>query len=309
MVRCVSGYGLVLSFCLVLSGRLYAQDAGKLFNKGYHFLSIDNNQAIKYLSESIDLDPSNAEAWYFRGIAKYKEDYFREALDDFDHAMKLDNHWALVNIFKGFCYRKMKLYDSALYHFTSYIEEYPEDTSAYSYVLRGRLRFETGDIEGSLEDFHMAVDLKPIEEKYHYYKFVAHYDAGDHKGALKQINEAIALAPDFYGYYFNRGNTYFELKNYEMAIRDYNYLIGLDVTNAEAYYQKGRAEHARKNFNQAIDDYSTAIAYNDSDGTYYFYRGHAKMDSGNKSGACADWYEAGTLGYYEDFDKIKAICK
>ncbi|MDH5603119.1 MAG: tetratricopeptide repeat protein, partial [Cyclobacteriaceae bacterium] len=104
-------------------------------------------------------------------------------------------------------------------------------------------------------------------------------------------------------------NTYFELQDYNNAISNYNYVIKLNVSNAEAYYQRGRAEHSQKRLEQAIEDYSTAIAYNEKDGTYFFYRGHAKMDMGNKNGACLDWYEAGALGYYENFDKIRSICE
>ena len=56
-------------------------------------------------------------------------------------------------------------------------------------------------------------------------------------------------------------------------------------------------------------NYDTAIAYNPRDGTYFFHRGYAKLAKGDRLGACDDWYIAGSLGYYADFQKIKEVCE
>ena len=100
-----------------------------------------------------------------------------------------------------------------------------------------------------------------------------------------------------------------QLKKYDQALVQYDIAIELNVTNGDLYFHRGLTEHAMKHYHQAIEDFSTAIAYNDSDGTYYFQRGHAWMAVGDKFKACNDWYLAGGLGYYEEFEKIKKVCE
>ncbi|MDH5397182.1 MAG: tetratricopeptide repeat protein [Cyclobacteriaceae bacterium] len=300
---------LILITFIVCPRIFYAQHAEKTFNRGYHYLSIDLQKAIQYLSESINIDPNRSEAYYFRGIAQYKQDAFYPAIKDFGRAIDLDSNLVLVNIYTGFAYRRLNKMDSAIHYFNKYIEENPADTSAYAYILRGKIKFESGDIEGSLKDFDRAALLNPIEEKYYYYKFLSFYDLEQYDQALVEINDAININPDFYGYYFYRGNTYYGLKQFEKAIVDYSHALDFNVENADIYYFRGLAEEGLQNVKGAIEDYNTAIAYNPNDGTYYFQRGHAKMAIGNKQGACDDWYEAGALGYYADFEKIRAVCE
>ena len=50
----------------------FSQDAKKLFNRGYHYLGVDTEEAIRILGEVIEVDSTYAEAYYFRGIAYSK---------------------------------------------------------------------------------------------------------------------------------------------------------------------------------------------------------------------------------------------
>lgn len=294
--------------CICIPLLLKSQDAEKLFNKGYHYLTVDNEKAIKFLSQSISLDSTNAEAYYFRGIARYKMEHLRDALSDYDKALALDKNLTLTQIYKGFVYRKMGQPDSAIKYFTKYIESNPSDTSAYSFVLTGKTRQNAGYFEESLKDFDIATDLKPLEEQYHYYKFISYFDLNKFEEAISHINLSIEINPDFYGYYYNKGNAYLEMERYNRAVTEFSKAIELNESIADIYYKRGLAEQGMGNIDRAIFDYGSALAYDPNEGLYFFQRGHAKMEQGDKNGACIDWYKAGELGYYEDFEKVKVVC-
>ena len=126
---------------------------------------------------------------------------------------------------------------------------------------------------------------------------------------MNEINKAIELNPDFYGYHFFKGNVYYFLNQYDKAIQLYDHSLSLNQNNADAYYMRGLAGEGKKLYNQALEDYTVAISYNNTDGLYYFRRGHVKYALGKRAEACEDWYEAGFLGFYEDFEKIKSVCE
>ncbi len=297
-----------LCFFVTRAELSYSQDAKKLFNKGFHYLSIDNFESINYLSQSIALDSCNAEAYYFRGIAHFKEDQLNEALSDFSKAESLDKKLELVPAYKGFTFRKLGQYDSAFQNFNRYIISHAADTSAYSLILRGKMRQKAGDIDGAIEDFGLAVNLDPLKESYHYHKFLAYFERGNFSNAMKEIDQAISLNSSFYGYYLFKGNIYYAQRQYSLAKAQYSIALDLNINNGDLYFKRGLAEKELKNFKEAILDFDTAIAYNEYDGTYFFHRGYAKLGLGDKNGACDDWSIAGNLGFYEDFDKIKEVC-
>lgn len=310
-----------LKFCLFLLlffsySLLSAQDklpdqdnAKQLFNKGYHYISVDREAAIDYLTKCIALDSIYTDAFFHRGICFFKEGKYELALADFDRAYALNPDLAIIWMYRGFTYRNMGETDKALNSFSNYIILNPQDTTAYSYILRGKMKYELGDFSGAVEDYDMALKLKPFEEKYQYYRFVALYDNELYKKALKAVNRLTELNPEFYGYYFYKGNVYSKLEQLDSAIFMYNVSIIKNYHNADGYFYRAQAYQQKGELAKALEDYNTAITLNPDDGSYYSKRGNCKLEKSDKTGACEDWQEAGSLGYYEDFDKIKKVCQ
>ena len=280
----------------------------KVFHKGYYYLSVDNEKAVEYLSQCIEMDSTFEDAYFHRGISYFKGGLYKKALYDFDRAFELDPDLHIIWMYKGFTYRNMGLLEEALSSFSQYITNNPTDTTAYSYILRGKMKYELGDFNGAIEDYDMAVKLKPIEEKYHYYRFVALYEAKQYKKALKSASKLIETTPDFYGYYFYKGNVYHDLGHYDSAVFMYNVAIIKNYQNSDSYFYRALSYQAEKKYKKALEDYNTAIVLNDEDGYYFSERGNCKYEMGNKTGACEDWDIAGNLGYYEDFEKVKRLC-
>lgn len=284
-------------------------DIDKVFNRAYHYLSVDRIKAISLLSDCIEQDPKFTEAYFHRGIAYFKEGKYDSALIDFKTVENQNPDRSIIWMYKGFAYRNQGNIEEALASFSNYISLNPTDTSAYSYILRGKIKYELGDFEGAVSDYDMAMKLEPFEEKYQYYRFVALFEAKQYNQALEAVNRLIEINDNFYGYYFYKGNVYLEMKDYNNAIYMYNVAILKNYNNADSYYKRASAYLALDQYSKALEDYNTAIVLKPNDGTFYSHRGNCKFEMGEKSAACDDWNEAGALGYYEDFDKMKQVCE
>lgn len=297
---------LVFTF---ITNRVDAQEkADQIFNRAYHYLSVDREKGITLLTQCIQLDSTFEEAYLHRGIAYFKQENYDKALNDFEKAYELSPQRSIIWMYKGFAYRNQGNTDMALSCFSNYIAQNPQDTSAYSYILRGKVKYELGDFNGAVKDYDKALNLKPLEEKFQYYRFVALFEAGQYEKAIEAVDRLIALNSDFYGYYFYKGNIYSAQEKYEKAIYMYNIAIIKNYQNADSYFQRAEAYRHLEAYQKALEDYNSAILLKPKDGTFYSGRGNCKYEMGMSLEACEDWNEAGALGYYEDFDKMKQVC-
>ncbi|GAA0191486.1 hypothetical protein GCM10009122_53970 [Fulvivirga kasyanovii] len=297
-------------FLFIFSLPSTAQDSARhFFNKGYYNISVNREAAIDYLTKCIEIDSLYTEAFFHRGICYFKGSRYEQALNDFDRAFELNPGLSIIWMYRGFTYRNMGKTDEALNSFSRYITQNPTDTTAYSYILRGKMKYELGDFTGAVEDYDMALKLKPLEEKYQYYRFVALYDNEMYRKALSAADRLTKINPDFYGYYFYKGNIYSKMGKPDSAIYMYNISIIKNYQNADGYFYRAQAYQQKGDLNKALEDYNTAIELNPDDGSYYSKRGNCRLEKSDKTGACKDWEEAGTLGYYEDFDKVKKVCE
>ena len=301
---------LTIILLALVGFNLKAQESAiDLYNRGYRYLSVDKEKAIELLTRSLSLDSTLTDAYFHRGITYFKKDQFESALKDFEKAYDLNNDLAVLWMYKGFCQRNQGKLNEALESFSNYISLNPTDTSAYSYILRGKMKYELGDFDGAVEDYDMATKLKPFEEKYNYYIFLAYKEAGQFKLALKSVTELIKVNPDFYGYYFYKGNIYQDMKYYDSAVYMYNIAIIKNYQNPDSYFYRAQSYEHLKKYSKALEDYNTAITLNKNDGAFFSKRGNCKYLLEDKAGACEDWGQAGALGYYEDFDKVKELCE
>ena len=154
---------LIFTFLLVTLSLYGQNDADLLFERGYNYLTSDRSQAISLLTQCLEADPSYVQAYYHRGIAYFKNGKYDEALTDFNKAQELSPDLSILWMYKGFAYRNLGDVDLALMSFSNYISKNPTDTTAYSYILRGKMKYELGDFQGAVKDYEMAIQLKPFE--------------------------------------------------------------------------------------------------------------------------------------------------
>ena len=118
------------------------------------------NQAIEHYTETLKLNPNNANAYYNRGIA---------------YGDKGDN-------------------DRAIGDLTKTIEINPNDDAAYN--NRGMAYWDKGDYNRAIDDYTKTIQLNPNNDAYNN-RGMAYGDKGDYNRAIADFNKAIGLKPDF----------------------------------------------------------------------------------------------------------------
>jgi LysM repeat protein len=132
-----------------------------------------------------ELQSSDADAAFEKGIEFGKQNKFQKAVESFDKAIKLNPNRADFYASRGHAHYYMKQYPKAIDDYTKAIEKNPNFALAYS--MRGLSRTRSGHYQQAIDDFNKAISL----------------------GA----NEA--------DYYKGRGFTYLHLKQYGPMCQDY----------------------------------------------------------------------------------------
>jgi tetratricopeptide (TPR) repeat protein len=108
------------------------------------------------LDRAIDMNPRNADAYYWRGEAEAKTGELGKAVGDFKRTLELapdrkDAHLALAGIFG-----RNRQYDEAIEHLTRVIRIDPDWQQGMGYAMRGNAYRGKGDLETAKIDYAEA---------------------------------------------------------------------------------------------------------------------------------------------------------
>lgn len=152
--------------------------------------------------------------------------------------------------------------------------------------------------------------MRQIPEAY-FYRAYAKSDLGQYRQAIDDFDMAVALRPMSALYRYNRGNSKLDIGDYAGALSDYSKVVTIDPGFSSAYLNMGVARHRTGDAVNALKDYSKAIAASPLDPIAYHNRAKAYSDIGDKSSALFDLDKAIFLApsdfiLYYDRARIKA---
>jgi tetratricopeptide (TPR) repeat protein len=233
--------------------------AQQWFERAY--ASVTAEEQIRFYSEAIRLNPSYAEAFNNRGIARGEKGDLEGESGDYDEAIRLKPDYA-----------------DAFYN-------------------RGIARRRKGDMEGAISDYDEAIRLKPDYVDAFYNRGIARRRKGDLEGAIADYGEAIRLKPDNAVAFNNRGTARGIMGDLEGAIVDFNEAIRLEPDDADAFCNRGIARNDNGDPEGAIADYDEAIRRKPDYANAFHNRANARRAIGDIDGALRDEEEVARLGY------------
>ncbi len=286
--------------------------------RGIAYLGLkEYKQAISDLTETIRRDPKNAPytvrglrysefkdnkifissynkqislVYVTRGNTYFKLKEYKQAIDDYTQAIKLDPKNAIYYNARGTTYSQLKDYKQAIDDYSQAIKIDPKD--AFYYGSRGFTYFQLKDYKQAIDDYSQAIKLDPKKAIYYNARGTTYSQLKDYKQAINDYTQAIKLDPKDALYYQLRGYTYLQLKDYKQAINDYTQAIKIDPKNAIYYGARGDAYFQLKDYKQAIDDYSQAIKLKPDFTEAYYSRGTAHYFLKDYQQAINDWNQA-----------------
>ena len=273
------------------------------------------DDAVTDFDKAIQLYPQKADAYYNRGLAKFR-------LGDIQAA-------------NGNVEAARRFYEAGIEDCTQAIKLNPEDTYAYHNRAGGKFRLgqskaHQADVakvqryyQGAIHDWTQVITLNSELADPYNNRGIAKATLGESKieqgditnaqvlyvEAIQDCTQAIRLNPRDAEPYINRGYARFRLGKtkadqgdtvraeelYAAAVQDCTQAIQLDQESAYAYGNRGVAKAALGNPEGAIEDFDTALRINPEYAEIYYDRGRAKKSLGEKEAAEADFQKAKAL--------------
>lgn len=147
----------------ILDGRRQPQSAKTaetFLENGKKSVNEDNfKQAIAEFNEAIKLSPNSGEAHYFRGIALAQTGMMDEAIADLTKTIMFNYRRDLAYFNRGILYSRKKDYYWAIDSLTKSLNY--DNTSAETYLARGVAYYHSQEFDKSIADFSQAITIAP----------------------------------------------------------------------------------------------------------------------------------------------------
>ena len=169
-------------------------------------------------------------------------------------------------------------------------EEYPNVPLLFN--ILGACYKAIGEIDGALQMFEKAVEIKPDYAEVHNNIGLTLLEKKNTKLAIKSFNSAIDSMPKFYGAYFNRGVALKQNGQLDEAIRSYKKAIDLKPDYAQAHNNLGTILKDLGQINAAIKHFRAALVLKPSYAEAYNNLGIALKELGDLNEAKQNFKKA-----------------
>jgi len=133
-------------------------DAKSHVLKGYRLhRQKSDNEALAEFNKAIQMDPRNAEAFYWRGRTLVSLGRLDQGAEDFKRAVQYKPDYAEAYDHLGWLASKRGEVDEGIAYLTKSIEFKPEN--AWAFYNRSRLFYSKGDLAGAMRDAEKACSL------------------------------------------------------------------------------------------------------------------------------------------------------
>lgn len=319
----IKQYLLIFLFALSGNGIIHSQiNTDQVMRIGQNALYFEDYMlSIQYFNQVIQAKPYLAQPYFFRAIAKYNlEDYrgaeedasiainhnpfitdayevrgvarqnqgkLKEAIDDYESALKLlpENRGILFN--KALAEEELKDYTSAEKSYEQLLSAHPNFHNGY--IGRGKLRLAQGDTINALSDINKAIEInKNATNAYVLRADILSRTTKDFHAALDDMNEAIKLQPHQAGLFINRAYLRYNLDDYFGAMADYDYALQLEPLNTVALFNRGLLRAEVHDNDKAIADFTKVLSLNSNEYRAIYNRAILYKETKNYNQALED---------------------
>ena len=198
----------------------------KNFDKISVFLPLDKISKIyspegKPLWQKVgDLDEKYFKNILQLGCKNLKLGRYKEAIQDWDEAIRLNDKYAEAYYNRGFAYYKLESYQRAIQDYDQAIRLNPKYAEAYN--NRGNAYYQLTDYERAVKDYNKAVNIDPKYAQASENLVAAQKKLDELSGKSKKILTRLAIIPPL-GFVLGSRHIFsvkaFDQNNHEMSIR------------------------------------------------------------------------------------------
>lgn len=230
--------------------------------------SKDYESAIQQLTEIIEQDDDNPEAYYQRGLCYWELNGYEEpvpAILDFTKAIQLNQNRPEV-------FYRLAI---AKWHNGNELTEVINDLDkaikldplyADAYKERGFIGASLpGNYEQAMDDFETALKLNP-DPGYLSFKAFIKGMKGDLHGAIDELTRAIQMKPKFLvQFYLDRARLYDTVSEYKLSIADFSCALNIAPHIINVYEERAKVRIKIGDTQGAREDFEKSFKYSDYD--------------------------------------------
>jgi len=194
-----------------------------------------------------------------RGVAKWRLNQTKEAVDDFNKSIQLSPENAAVYNNRGNALMDLGHPDEAVKDFDRAVALSPNYGAAYN--NRGNARVALGQYALAFQDFRKAVELMPQSAVPFNGRGMAHAELKRYHAAVRDLSRAISINPKYAAAYHHRADAYLGLGMYREAAADATQVLTLqpELTDPDLLLLRARAYAGDKKLNPALEDLNKVI--------------------------------------------------
>ena len=183
-------------------------------------------EAEKDFTQSLTLDPQNAEALKGRGFCRLNLKMLEEAAADLTQANRLAPNDPMTLKYRALAYATLRDFSKAIRDFEDVARLMPEageitQELASIYAIRSQERFEGGQFAEAADDMTEAIRLAPESPVNYHRRGACYFHNGEYQKAYDDLTAAIGKEPGKADHYDNRGQTLQRLGRNEDAEADF----------------------------------------------------------------------------------------
>ncbi len=254
----------------------------------------ETKNALADFDEAMKLQPNSARIAAGRGSLEMRMGLDKEALADLTRAVRMDPRDAEVLVARASFYARAEKAQLALQDYDAAIEADP--TSAEAYNGRGALRANAfADLEKALLDVLKAVDLSPRDPGFRFNLGMLRLKNRMYLKAIEAFDSSLELKGPAARILERRAEAKFQLGDHVGSKLDIASALEKDPRNPSLYDTLGYIRLRAREYEQAVRDLSQALRLDDGLASAYLHRGRAYGALGQTRGALADLRRASEL--------------
>jgi tetratricopeptide (TPR) repeat protein len=277
---------------LISSGRVNGETLARYYNnRGVAFSNKqDHDRAIDDYDHAIKINSRYTLVYHNRGLSFHQKGDEKRAIDDYNHALALDPKFVNAYLDRARAYRASHDYDKAIQDVDAVVRLDPK--LAVGYFVRALIYGEKNDYDRKLADLNRAVSLDPGAASYYLERGFVFEKKGFSDRAVGDYSVAIERDPKSSNAYLSRARAYRALRDYDKAIQDTDAVVRLAPNLAAGFYVRALIYGDKNDYDRKLAELNQAISLSPNVANYYIERGIVLERKGLFDNARADFEDA-----------------
>lgn len=254
----------------------------------------DSDNALAEARTALSIDPANAEAYRYLGLALYADGHYDAALHAFDESLVREPEGSVANadvyFDMGVTHHDQGDMRRAAIAYRHALGLRPGFWEAHSNL--GAVLHDQGKLDEAIAEYRSAKRLKPDEASVRNNLGNTLCDKADFDGAIAEFNDLYRQNPDWDGGHNCLARAYMSKRDYPPAIRELHAAIEANPTGAAERRVLGQVLLLSGKDEEAVEVLHEAISLNPQSGLAHHFLGTALVNTQHLSEAEKEFREA-----------------